>query len=693
VLVAVLGGISAFASVAAAQQPVQGAPQAIDGPSPDIVQPSGLGLSVARDSSGGLIYLKRVNGTPHVFVSSLSAGGFSAPTEIDAGLGGASSQPVIAAGNGGLLLIGFINGGELYAVQRANQTAAFSTPTGLAGGASNPSISITNFPKAYLAFTVGAGVGSDVRTAYWNKGKWALEGPALNASPSDNAGTGGGRPDVTAAGDGIATVVWGENGHVYARRVWGTAPSVVDEQADAAPGGCTESSADEPSVSAGGDSSYAAVAFRENVTCGGHQQSRVFSNRLQASTFDGITNADGLSGAPADGAQDPQVSATEYGAGWITSERTVSDGVYAQWLNQNTRPAGVSQINTLPITTLPDPVPATAGLYSTFIAWQQEPGAAGPSEIRVRFAPTAAGTLGPEMVLSSPAQGPVDAADGIAAAGDVYGEAAVAWLQGAPGSSTVMVDQMFQSPGSFQASSPVKYARTAQPSFAWTAPHGWGPMQYTLTVDGAALTQTSAQSAAAPVPLRDGRHSWQVLASNPVGQQSETKLASVFIDTVPPRAKMRLAKLAQAGSKLAASVTYSDSPPRGQPRSAASGVAKVLIRWGDRKSTQLKLGSHLTTHVYRRTGRYRITITVTDKAGNVTRLSATVKVERTLPKHVSMQTVSSKAPPSSTTGGATSPAKRTRARRAKRPAIRTGSGPTGPTASKAQTASTTAKRR
>ncbi len=172
-------------------------------------------------------------------------------------------------------------------------------------GASNPAISISNFPKAYIAFTVADGGGHDVRTAYWNKGSWALEGPPLNSTPADNAGTGSGRPDVAAAGDGIAIVVWGENGHVYSRRVWATSPSVVDEQADAPPAGCTEASADEPAVGAGGDSSFAAVAFREQVTCGGQQQSRVLSNRLHASIYDGITQADGLSGAPADGAAGP----------------------------------------------------------------------------------------------------------------------------------------------------------------------------------------------------------------------------------------------------------------------------------------------------------------------------------------------------------------------------------------------------
>ena len=629
-LVGVMAAMVVLTPVAAAQQPVQGPPAAVDGPSPDIVRPSGLGLSVARDGSGGLVYLKQVAGVPHVFVSTLVSGSFQAPIEVDASLAGASSQPVIAAGNDGLLLIGFINSGELYVVGRASSATSPGQPLALAGGASNPALSLTSFGKAYLAFTAADGSGFDVRTAYYHNGSWALEGPPLNAVAADNAGTGSSPPKVAAAGDGVAIVVWGENGHIYSRRVWATTPSVVYEQADAPPSGCTESSADEPATGAGGDSSYAAVAFREQVTCAGHQQSRVFTNRLHASIYDGITNADGLSGPAADGAQDPQVSVTEYGEGWVASERTLTNGVFAQGLADNAQPLGASQINSLPVTTAPDPVAANAGLYSTFIAWQQQPGGAGPSEIRLRYAPDGE-TLGPEVVASSPGQGPVDAADGIAAAGDVYGEAAVAWLQGAPGASTVVVDQLYQQPGPF-LTRPIDYVRTSTPVFAWTRPHGWGPMKYSLLVDGAVVAQTYASAGPPAAPVPDGPHSWEVFAANPGGQQSKTKVAGVFIDTVSPHVKLRLRSPGVAGSQLSAELSYSDPPQPGEPLSDASGVAKVLIRWGDGTTTRLRLGSHRVSHAYRRAGRYGITVLVYDRAGNLTRLSGKLRVLTTAPK-------------------------------------------------------------
>ncbi len=617
-LLGVLCLLALLASTASAQQPAPGAPTVIDGPSAAIARPSGLGLSIARDGTGGLVYVKQVSGVSHVFVSQLALGAFQPPIQVDSGLGGPSGSPVIAAGNGGVLLIAFINAGELYVVDRTSPAAAFGAPIGLAGGAASPSISMTNFGKAYIAFTVADGGGSDVRTAYYDNGRWALEAPALNAVAADNAGSGSGAPDVAAAGDGVAIVVWGEGGHIYSRRVWGTSPSVVYQQADGPLPGCTEAMADEPVIGAGGDSSFAAVGFRELVTCGGHQQYRVLSNRLQASIYDGVTAADGLSGAPVDGAGDPQVAVTEYGRGWVTSQRTVSDAAVAQTLLANAAPQDVNQVNSLAATAPPYPLPATAGLVSTLIAWQQQPGASGPAEIRLRYAPDGS-TLGPETVLSSPAQGPVDAGNGFAAAGDVSGDAAVAWLQGAPGVSAVVVDQLYQAPGPFTSSTTNRYLRSAQPVFAWSTPRGWGPLTYSLTVDGTVITKTTANSTAPPVRLPDGPHTWQVFAANPGGQQSRTKPISVFIDTVAPRGRLKVRGPVRAGSLLRARVSYADHPPAGEPRSDASGVAQVIIHWGDRTTTRIKLGAHTAEHVYRRAGQYRVTLIVIDRAGNRTR--------------------------------------------------------------------------
>ncbi len=117
-----------------------------------------------------------------------------------------------------------------------------------------------------MAFTAAGAGGSDVRAAFYYQGQWSLVPGVLDASPGDGAGSGTGRPQVAASGDGIAIVVWGENGHIYSRRVSKTTLSVVYEQADpASVDGWQEVSAGDPMVSTGGDSTYATVAFQEQL--------------------------------------------------------------------------------------------------------------------------------------------------------------------------------------------------------------------------------------------------------------------------------------------------------------------------------------------------------------------------------------------------------------------------------------------
>ncbi len=595
----------------------------IDGPNVAITSLNGL--SVARDGSGGLVYLKGA----HVFVSALAGGQFQTPAEVDAALPAGSSQPVIAAGNGGVLLIGFINSGQLFVVSRASTTAPYTAPAALAAPAANPSLQMSNLGKAYLAFTVADGAGQDVRAAYWAGGTWALEPTALNAvAPADDAGTGTGPPAVATAGDGVAIVAWGEAGHIYTRRVWGTGPSVIDEQADVpSVGGCGEVSVGDPSVAAGGDSSYADVAFREVVSCPGGRQGRVLVNRLRASQFDGAVPADGLPPG-GESASDPQIAMAEYGQGFVTSEGQTSNGVFGMELGSNGAPGGVLQIDSAAGSTPPDPVPGIAGLFSDLVAWEQDPGSAGPAEIRVRYEPRGS-TLGPEMIVSNPAQGAADAARGIAAAGDAGGDAAIAWVQGTGTSSQIVAEQLYQPPGAATPANSLAYVRTAQPVLSW-APSGgrWGPIIYTVSVDGTPSGQTGGDTLQVPSPLTDGPHVWSVTARNPAGLTSGSRSARVFVDTVAPKLRATLSGARRPGARLTLRLTYRDLPPAGLPSRDASGVASLTIHWGDGTTTTVKPGTHRIVHSYRRAGRDKITITVLDRAGNRTSVVKRVKIAK-----------------------------------------------------------------
>lgn len=580
-------------------------------------------MAVARDGTGGLVYLKHVGGVAHVFVSRLLGGVFQGPEQVDATLPTASSQPVIAAASGGVLAVAFINNGSLVAVTRASTGSPYTAPLTLVAGASNPALAMTIFGKAYLAFTTGGAGGHDVRAAYFARGSWAIEPPPLDAQPGDDAGAGSGRPAVAAANDGVGIVAWGEAGHVYTRRVVATSPSTVSERADVPSlGGWPEISADEPAISAGGDSSYADVTFHETFAGGTATQSRVLSSRLRASLYDIVSGVDGLSTPGTGGADQPQVALNEYGRGFVTSARTDSDALIASHATTNGVINATFRADSLTNASRPYAVPATAGLSSTLIAWQHDPGPLGTPEIRARYAPDGS-TLGPELALSSPAQGPTDAAGGLDAAGDVIGDAAVAWLQGAPGARQVVVSQMYQPLGAITPVTAFAYVRTAQPILAWTPARAlWGPIAYTVTVDGFPVGQTTATSLRVPAGLHDGPHLWRVQGVNPAGLSSLMRLTRFFTDTVAPVVRLSVTGRRRISSPVHAYVAYSDAPPP-EPPAAASGIASVRIRWGD--GTSLRI-THGKFHVYKRPGRYRITVTVTDRAGNATTVSRVIRI-------------------------------------------------------------------
>jgi hypothetical protein len=615
-LAALVVGWTPAARAAARRTPtLSPANTVIDGPSGDIVNLTAM--SVARDGTGGLVYVKNVDGVAHIFVSRLLGGTFQAPVQVDAGMATASTQPVIAAGQGGLLLVGFVNSGGIYVAEATSSQSPVAAPGLLVSGAVNPSLSLNTFGKAYLAYTTDTpGAPADVQAAFYYQGAWALDPTPLNADPGEDAGTGTGRPQVVASGDGIGIVVWGEHGHVYTRRLSGTVPSVVFEQADTPTiDGAGEVSTSDPMIASGGDSSYASVAFQEEVTSGGVRQSRIVMNHLHASQYDGIFDADGLTPG-GEGADQPATAVTEFGAGWVTSETDQTHELFGGLLSTNAAAASVQRIDSSPNSADPDAVPATAGVYSTLIAWQQTPGVSGPAEIRVRYAPNGY-DLGPEEVVSSPALGPANADRGLVAGGDVAGDAAIAWVQGTGAGRQIVAGQLYQPPGNFVPLYTHRYATSSDPLLSWSnSAESWGLAHYAVDFDGVPLGQTYGTEVRTPTSVAQGLHTWEVTTTNQAGLTTAARAATVFVDTVAPKAAIKLTGRKIVAQTQRAAVTDSDPPSPGAAPATASGIATAQLRWGD--GTKVALGRKPVTHIYRRAGRYTVTVIVTDRAGNRT---------------------------------------------------------------------------
>ena len=268
-------------------------------------------------------------------------------------------------------------------------------------------------------------------------------------------------------------------------------------------------------------------------------------------------------------------------------------------------------------------MPALAGLFSDYVAWQQDPGPLGSPEIRMRYA-DASGVLGGELVLSEPDLGATDAARGLAAAGDVTGNAAVAWIQGSGADTRIMVAQLYVPPGGLATNTTFQYARTSQPSLGWSAARDqWGPVRYTLYVDGRPL-RPGHRDGTAPAVAARGRAALVGGASPPTRSVSRASARPRPCGSTSssPAAKLTLGGRKRVGSELHAYVTYTDAPPP-ERANQASGIADVFIDWGDKHHFHITHGKY---HAYSRAGRYTLRIVVTDRAGNSTTIKQTIKV-------------------------------------------------------------------
>jgi hypothetical protein len=349
------------------------------------------GIDLAPDGSGALVTTIQDGGVDHVFVSRLVNGAWSGPERIDGALAGPSSQPVVSAADGGRVVVAFVNGGNVYAVTRPSAGAGYGAPQAVwgAGGAASPSLDLSVNGKGYLAFTAPGAGGHDVRVAFAvDGGPWALAPAPLGANPAADAGVGAGRPQVGASADGVAVVVWGEGGRVIARRVRGTQPSVVYEDANAGLmlEGVPVASAEDPVVGVQDDDSFTGVAFRATFVVGGAPRSRVVYRRLRGSVFEAPAAVDAAPFSSGQGSVAPAIATVGGGQGIVLGTGESSFLSFAMPLHGDVGPGTVSQVDSVAPSTAPTrAIAAAATALKMLVAWQLTP-ASGAPQIHARSA-------------------------------------------------------------------------------------------------------------------------------------------------------------------------------------------------------------------------------------------------------------------------------------------------------------------
>ena len=568
----------------------------VDGPA----EITALGdVDVARDGSGGLVYLKRDAGVPQVFLSRLDEGLWQPPEKLSGGAG--VTEAAVTATDGGRLAIAWIAGGEVFGtvIPAAAQAPAPAPPTPLGGGgASGLAIDMGINEDGYAVWSAGG----DVRAARLDGTAWtALSGP-LDVDVARPAGEGRGRPRVGVCAEGNAVATWAEtdaNGrsHVMARRLTGLTPSSFPQDLtldsfESQPTG----NADSPDIDIEDDGSFAWVAFRQDV--GG--RSRTVARRLRGSMFEDPFAIDaGVTSAA------PRVDFAGKGIGGAVASAD-GNAVYSAYLSNFNVFDPAQRMDATPSDAAPAPVIAASERDDVYVAWRTGAGAGG--DVRARRKPTEA-AFEPEFVASNPAFGAVPPGQ-LAIGSDRLGGTFVAMMQGSGTQAHITAAVWDRPPGRPGVIGSAPY-RGRRPSVRWMpGSEIWGRQTFTVRIDGKVAGTTTSTQFVSPRRFGKGRHRLTITATDRRGQTATSRTYSFRVDPGLPTLRISVRR---RGRRVSVTSRAGDRGP--------SGLRYVEIDWGDGSRTRHRNSSH----VYDK-GRYVLRVSAVDRADNKTVKSKALRI-------------------------------------------------------------------
>lgn len=575
--------------------------ETIDGPSADIARVGGVDL--ARDGTGTVVYLKRVAGLDHVFAAQMADGLWQPPVRLDASLPLASSAPVVGVANRGAAVVAFVNNGQLYTVVRRAGDTAWPAPAALGdGGAATPSADLSVNGVGYVVWTRG----SDVRAAWLSRSARAFteyEAP-VDVDPAAEAGTGAGRPRVAASADGTALAAWGESGRVFARRLLREdgQSAFPQELGVASLGGHAGGPADLPEVDAPDDSSFAWVTFRQQFDAGA--TTRVLARKLVGSVFDPPFDVGG--GAfGGEGATSTAVAVAGGGdpVAVFGSETSASHAPFGALSYFSISPAPFSL--SAPNSVAAAPAVSIGETSQAAIAWfDTDSGVPAVNARSFKYGEAA----DPEASLTDLTLGAADAAGGLDAASDKYGDAVVAFVQGVGSGRRLAVATWDRPPVNLIQTTTFRWRDDTRPLGWARISEPWGAITWSVLLDGKLLGTTSARRFPIAGRVSDGLHQWTLVATDRRGQQRTAGPRSLRIDTHGPRVKARVVGSRRRGTSVKLLIRAVDR---------FAGVRSVRVDWGDGSPAAfgVRLGHRYAA------GSYTPRITATDRAGNTTVLT------------------------------------------------------------------------
>jgi hypothetical protein len=616
--------------------------QVIAGPANDLVEVAGAAM--APDGSGGVLYRARVEGVMHLYAIPFREGRWGTPLQVDTEDPYGASEPAIAAGEGGRLLVVWVQprnlssgGVTLYELQSASLAPgasgfgeAITVDANVGepdtGNVSHvePRLAMAPDGAAYVVYRVltdecrisgpdienprdtecPPGPGRelvDVRVARFDYLLWSSLGTINRdrqiATPDPNPAN---APTIGIGVEGNGVVAWqepedaGEPARIWTRRLFGAVKGTVLPASPGAIGGrpvTSEAQAPEIGVSRFGE---ARLTFRIDGGRGSAvSTTQLFLNSLPSifdpngGRFEGPVALPGASGTDLGASSAAVDPSGNFRLAWTQEDsvRLASGG-----LQGLAAPATIGVSGGPALTTI-----NASGGGAT--AWPATEAGRPVVEVREDFAHGAyqAATLAGDV------PGPVS---GLYLGGSGQGDALTVWMQGPPGHSEVVGDFVQAPPSTLVVSPPSGWVRAREATVVWEPVSDAVPsVAYSVYVDGrqvmSGLHGTSVNLRSAL--LGDGVHQVQVLATDSAGQRTMSATAPLKIDVNPPIVKVQLVDHRQG-----VRVRVSDD---------ASGVdaQATRISFGD--------GAHSSEHVhvrhiYRRAGAYTITARVRDNVGN-----------------------------------------------------------------------------
>lgn len=620
--------------------------QLLDGPS-DAVTAVG-DAAMAEDGSGGVVYLKQVDGRDHVFAAEFVNGAWRAPQRVDVGQNFDSSWPRIGAGDGGRLLVTWVQefgveSDRMFSATLDPGATSFLPPVPVdlnVGEATStfPDLAMNRGGQAYLTYRVVTDtspsnppgyIGADTRVARYNARLWSVLGTPVdrNAASPVRIPTAENAPEVGIDVQGQGVVAWQEPDDEFVDRIWvrrlfGNSVGIpIQASPSSWEGAPLRGAADAFALDVAGFG-QTAVAFRQQPG----QASKLTSPRLMvnempdvfseaAQKFAGAQIVDGGVrgglGAPSVGVDPRSLYLSAFGDGSAT---LLASGDEAAPIGAERLDEGRSSVPGGPLVDLAE---SKAGV----VAWAEQQGPAGLVTAQERRADG----VDESTALSAPLGGEVD---DLVMGGSGLGDGIVAWRQGSGPGSQVAAAVVDAPPDPFLVLLPSGWQRKKRIRIAWDrSPNAIGDVRYSISVDDEPVREGLRGFSALlkPDDLDSGAHKIQIFATDDLGQETGSRTGRLLVDRRPPKVKLR-----RRGRRV--TVVVGDGR-KGEASTLRERSVKVAFgeRGGadasaSKRKPKPKRSVLRVTHAYRGSGRFRIRVRARDRAGNRTDWSKVVRI-------------------------------------------------------------------